>query len=713
MKHYLILFMTLLLVPGSLVAKKKKDENPFFEDDAFFDISEVPDRWQNESGVILAQKSIVSIKKIKRRAFMIERSNRVRIFLTDDAAVEQYSEFYFSPSDDFGIRITKPSGIVIDVDLEEAIDVEQGISIPAYYRNSFMSGVSKKKLAIQNLEKGDIIEIASRSYDRDGVGRMIIPNSGMMPLGFYTELTSQTYNLSSTYPKVKHDLEFLVDDRLYFNFKAINKAPRLQEDGVDEKDKHLKKYSIRIRNQEKIKDERFSYPDRTYAKIKYQVLYIHKGREPRTPYFHGERPGEIHNSLTEEDIKRVLYLDILYGGTTSTSALLLYKRFGKKMSAADPETFMKAYYEKMQAYYCADERSDYRISNSEFVRCFVYALWRKKVDFDIIFTVPKTEGRLEDLLTTDDLVYAVRIKKKNSFNYTYFYPFAYYSTPDDMNYTMAGEKGYAFTFRRKYENCTMQEVDFDEYGPSDNVTDVKVTASIKRDFGALKISQSTTCRGEHKTSEASQILLRDDYEWKNPMPVPTTIGPTAQQNRYEKHVKELLERRRIEGRESELNGDFEVSKYKDFKLVDAGMNAKKNELKFTDKFEVTDLIKTAGDSTYIVEIGKLISGQVALQQDEYERENDVYVNYPRTFSYRLVLNIPADFGIMNIDHLNRRVETKAGLFESKAELKDGKLVVTTTKEYRATFLRAAEWNQMVLFLDEAFAFQNTKVVLVK
>lgn len=713
MKHFTILFAALLLIPGLLAAKKKKDKKPFFEDDPFFDVSEVPDQWENESGVILAQKSIVSIKKIGRRVFMIERSNRVRIFLADDAAVERYSEFYFSPSDDFGIRITKPSGLEIDVDLEDAIDVEEGISIPAFYRNSFMSGVSKQKLAIQNLEKGDIIEIASRSYDRDGVGRMIIPNSGLMPLGFYTELTSQTYNLSSTYPKVKHDLEFLVDDRLYFNFKALNKAPRLQEDGVDENDKHLKKYSIRIRNQEKIKDERFSYPDRTYAKIKYQVLYIHKGREPRTPYFHGERPGEIHNSLTEEDIKRVIYLDILYGGTTSTGALLLYKRFGKNMSASDPEAFMKAYYEKMQAYYCSGQRSDYRISNSEFVRCFVYALWRKKVDFDIIFTVPKTEGRLEDLLTTDDLVYAVRIKKKNSFQYTYFYPFAYYSTPDDMNYTMAGEKGYAFTFRRQYHKCTMKEVDFDEYEPSDNLTDIKLTATIKQDFSALKISQSTTCKGEHKTSEARELLMRDDYEWKNPMPAPTTIGPSAQDNRYEKHVKELLERRRMERRESVLESDFEVSKYKDFKLTDAGMNVKKNALKYNDKYEVTDLIKTAGDSTYIIEIGRLISGQIALQEDEYERENDVYVNYPRTYAYRLVLNIPGEFGVMNIDHLNRRVETKAGLFESKAELKNGKLVVTTTKEYRATFLRAAEWKQMTLFLDEAFAFQNSKVVLMK
>src|SRR2546430_17274498 len=61
-----------------------------------FKVSNVPDKWKNESAVILAQKTDYAyVRKSMANAMTIKEYVRKRIKLQDKNALEKFSEFYY------------------------------------------------------------------------------------------------------------------------------------------------------------------------------------------------------------------------------------------------------------------------------------------------------------------------------------------------------------------------------------------------------------------------------------------------------------------------------------------------------------------------------------------------------------------------------------------------------------------------------------------
>ena len=74
--------------------------------DADFAVSAIPDKWKDESGVIIAQKTRFSFDKDANKLAVYEITRR-RIKLNDMDAVNTYSSVYFrigSSNDGAGIR---------------------------------------------------------------------------------------------------------------------------------------------------------------------------------------------------------------------------------------------------------------------------------------------------------------------------------------------------------------------------------------------------------------------------------------------------------------------------------------------------------------------------------------------------------------------------------------------------------------------------------
>src|SRR6187402_1647484 len=102
------------------------------DNDADFTTNAVPEKWKDESGVILAQKTKFAFDKDANKLAVFEITRR-RIKLNDRDAVNSYSSVYFrigSANDGAGVKVIKSNGTVQDVSLRNAVYVEDASDVP-------------------------------------------------------------------------------------------------------------------------------------------------------------------------------------------------------------------------------------------------------------------------------------------------------------------------------------------------------------------------------------------------------------------------------------------------------------------------------------------------------------------------------------------------------------------------------------------------------
>ena len=135
-----------------------------------FKITAVPEKWKNESAVIIGMKEEYLFKRQVARGkttagVNIKEYVHKRIKLQDKNAVEKFSTFYYVTMGGDGkaeYKVIKPDGKEVAIDMKSAIEEEQDVPDiykPIYYKLKFKS----MKIAIPDLEIGDIIDYTINS----------------------------------------------------------------------------------------------------------------------------------------------------------------------------------------------------------------------------------------------------------------------------------------------------------------------------------------------------------------------------------------------------------------------------------------------------------------------------------------------------------------------------------------------------------------------
>jgi hypothetical protein len=124
------------------------------------------------------------------------------------------------------------------------------------------------------------------------------------------------------------------------------------------------------------------------------------------------------------------------------------------------------------------------------------------------------------------------------------------------------------------------------------------------------------------------------------------------------------------------------------------------------------LVKKAGNN-YIFEIGKLLGGQIEIKPEDHVRNEDIYMAYPRQFSYTIQFDIPDGYTCEGVDRLNVKVENETGGFTSAATVKGNSLSIDIKKYYSNGYEPVANWPRMTAFLDACFEFTKVKLLLKK
>ncbi|MBC7903365.1 MAG: DUF3857 domain-containing protein, partial [Gemmatimonadaceae bacterium] len=267
MKKVLALLSSIVLCTSVLLAqsdaeKKIREEmwgNPVPE----FKTTEVPEKWKNESAVLLAVQREYSADYNTRlrglgtaKVYVQKFTLHFRIKMLDKAAVEHFSELSFdnktiktnlfgkaSEYRVIGVKIVKPNGTEKEINLKNAVKTDAGSS-------------NDLKLAVPNLEPGDILDYF-----------VAVRDEGLEPPEFGDEET-----LENRYPVVSQTLSYTVHRNLHFYAASLNKAPTFKQstegDGT--------RYVLRDLMRDKSPDIRWNYVYRTAPHFRY---FIRKGDE--------------------------------------------------------------------------------------------------------------------------------------------------------------------------------------------------------------------------------------------------------------------------------------------------------------------------------------------------------------------------------------------------------------------------------------------------
>lgn len=722
LKKIFFLLPTLISLNICLLAQNKKPSElrkeklelisankVFDENDQFFKINEVPEKWKNESAVILAQKSKFEYSADGRILNFVE-TKRKRIKLNDKAAVEEFSKFYFyNTSDDYkiGIRVIKSDGKIINIGTSDAEVVTN--NIPVFFRSSIYDlNLKYNKVAISDLEPGDIIDFFQE-----------IHGQGINFLGSAQALSPIFLTLDDNYPIVKQRYDFIAERGYFINFKSMNGAPELVRNTSP--NHRTFSYTLEDNDRARLKSTRWLYSLRELPSLKFQVCYAKIGTE--SEQFLG-KVGEPVKSVTPDDVAKKVsyrYFDIK---KIATLYLVEINDFMKKKhrNVNDPMEYLKISYYYFRNYILLRNHSPGKfISNENIIKSDFFAvvmrelLLSKKVDSKIIVSTPRVNSSIEDIIMYDELSWALLVNNK------YVFPFNTNSCIYESDEKFESANGYIIEVNKKNKEAKYQKIVIPTSSTSDNSFTTIYEVKIADDMENLQVNSSCVLKGLIKNN-SEYILYNTDYlsddteifgKDKPEQEVIRNKVKLAERDRLEKERIEEQARLKLKQMKEANSADFtNIVSYDHFNLVEPGRSSDKPELIYNEKFVLGDLVKKAGPN-YTIELTSLIGSQVDIKSDEKDRQNNVYLNFPKSLNYTIKLALPAGFKAEGLESLKFNVDNKTGSFISDAKIDENHLIISAKKIYKTNFIEKDEWINMVAFLDAAFNFSKKKIILKK
>lgn len=716
-----------------------------------FNVTEVPENWKKESAVIIGQRTEYLFTRggYNRNTATLVKINEYihkRIKLQDKNALEKFSTFYYVTMGRDGkatYKIIKANGKQEDINMGDAIEEEN--EIPDIYRPIFYKlNIRKMKIAIPNLEVGDIIDYTVRSTI----------NWDMKTDGL--QFTPFIFSLANSYPTLYQQYRFTMANGMKVKYRNYNGAPVLKFDNkasvYGDKESYLSYYFM-DKNREKSSDERWNYEFRNTPTVKFRVVLLadndpeskglgeatvdRAGLDPQTVYrsyagaamyvtptvnnLVGYTTEYIARKRSEGSLKnndeiiretyyclRKVFLEMYYKGPVQ-SELAKYMT-GKKLYKKIKEQEKKSEQRK-------EEREDeIRINSVTFATALRMALAAQQIPAELQVYVPRKLGSWRDAIFMEELDFALKVKMKNKYYFLEaFNNFDAFGTPYAY---LEGTEGYSIGYDEpdRYFRMTVPPSKH-----TDNVDKQDYTIRFNDAMDIALAERTTSLLGNDKSSKIGPANLDRSYlaydfakyyaEPKGKKKDNTAVSPDA--TKYENPDKDEHLKERKELFEKMLKENFDPEKYDDFELIKDGRFGDTATLEYKEKFSLKKMLNKAGKN-YLLEVGKLIGGQIKLEQTEIaERKSDIWLPYARTIQNNITVELPAGYTADGLQDLNMNIDNESGSFVSTAKLEGDKIIIATTKLYKKNFDKKEAWSNYVSFLEAAYKFSQAKIVLKK
>lgn len=685
---------------------------------AAFSVAETPVKWADESAVVMGYKrSILFDKKTSGGFFTPRQKNvfffekvRFKIQLHDKNSVESFSEIYFRYSvkdDGFVARIIKPGGETLAIDLKEAVQLESVNDIPEFFKSFFdqTSGAQSRyyKVAIPNLEPGDVLEYASYTKSK-----LDVRGSG------FVEFDPQYEICTKGYPVMYNEIDIETDDKSFFKSLSLNGAPEFKKENSTDKDFFQYVFIDRDRGVEK--DVNFVNRFLVYPMVKFQVIYANS--ENVKGLLIGGK-GELKAGFTKEELAQKAWENYAGTGSSYYNNFYTVQAFVnaswaelKKLGAKDwPEQkFISSTY-----YYIRNKVvfQDNYFNDKVFAYIFGSLLLQRDIQPELVISASNNIGKLKNVLFDQEIRYAIKVNNQLYFNCTD------HSIPGDLLQTLAGNEAYIITEPKKGHAQEIKPITLPDAVAADNTVNYSITASLSSDFNNTVVSRTSTYTGLIKANNIGNTMrlttyMLDDYKYYGGGSPAEKMKPREEEE-YDRSIKALkdeFKKAKPDYVKDELEKEFQQKvKFTDFKIVSDGRSDKKKDLVFTEDFELPGQVRKAGKK-YLVNLTGLIGPQLQVKKDERERKYDINVGYARTINWVIDFKIPDGYTASGINELNNSVENETGKFSCEAKENAGNVVLTITKTYKQANIAKDKWKNMLAFIDAAY---NTsyKYILLK
>jgi hypothetical protein len=711
-----IIFICLLISASLQAQDNLKIQNLFWgKDDIHSKTIEVPAKWKNESAVIIYKLDFYDYHKFGKNVNYTS-AKRIRVKLQDEAAVKEFSEFTFTErfisskgwavrkgSNSIGLKVIKPNGVetIIDVS-KEAVSLD-----------------SEKKIAIPNLEIGDIVDYYLHSEE---------PFKSILEVGFDPVETT----LGDVYPIMDYKLTFQTENDFFVNFNTYNGAPKLKE--IPTKSSGERIYELAASDIEKNDFPRWFYPLVELPCYKFQVFFARSGKfEERAEAFLSDKEKVVKTTVTKEDIFN--YYDskfVAEGNISQINNFLKGKTFKN-----DQDKIRQVYYftrhqyftQYVEAFVAKEANIFYPFElypnaiffNTEehFIRHFMYFLKKNDISYDIVVATSRFDGDIKDLLIQKNVSILLKVNTATPMYLEFFTPF---TSADQFNYNLENTKAYLLEVSKGKKIIDANMITLPGSTKNDNINKTVTKLSFQEDLTNFKVARDNSFFGHYKVSYQNDLLyffdyVYEDYEKYGTTPLMELVKNKNKRAQYTKEFDAIIAKSKENQKKSFTNSvkeeyEIEVEDYT-MELKNTGRFGKNEPLQYSETFVIKDhYIKKAGDNI-IVELGKFLTSQIEISKKEKERTNNIYMTFPRQIEQEVQLEIPAGYSVSGLEKFNKKVENETGAFISTAVQEGNTIVIKTTKYYNNYYEPNSNWSKMVDFLEAAYQFTQEKILLKK
>lgn len=681
-----------------------------------FEVREVPEKYNDESAVILAiYEEIIAKKKTSfgfnssvfglgnNAKIHADRLTRMMVLINDKAALEQYSEFDFSIRDKeqhygfknedtrkaLGARIIKPDGSVVEVDTEDYVDVLQG-----------KKGQEKRsKLAIPGLEVGDIIDIFVFTSQK-------LQNMHMDPMEFV---------LKDAYPILDYQIHCELDDDLTTMYRTLNGAPDFEQT-VDDKKNYI--LDLRLKNIDE-KNPRLYYNEfRQSPRILMHIFNRRANSYTYTPPS-AKRDGVHANpaawliyddmwdiGLVNNFISDWVTYGIKDGKKIKKELFKLHK--DKKISDAELADYIYNLwvYDIFAGRFSSNDRS----MISDLKKTFSEA----KLQFGYGITTEITDEPIDSLISYRNATWCIFLNDGSR----YYLPFRNILAPNEIPGFFQGEKCIPHLTRKEWIAHPDSSLTLPSSSAADNVRESLLKVAVDGSLLDIVFRGGETGMAKRR---GSQLLNEEDivngyakYLGKYGFEVAPKENDKKRMEREERYIDA---RKRQLDNAKQLMGffhDSDIEEIKSFKIDKIGIDPADNTLLYTINYTVDNMVKRAS-ANLVLPIGKLLGLDSELLESDKRRTDDVFFEVPITDRSTVEIVLPHGYKVSEklVEALKCNIDNEAASFKVDASVRDGIVIVSSELVEKHKLEPVANWPKLVEIYEAEAAWAGKTLMLEK
>ncbi len=752
MKKNILCVAILFALANTSIAQKKEEQkykdraievqkeiwdNP----DKAFEVKDIPEKYKNESAVIIAKKyeasnsrkskfNVMSLFGNKLKESTYFKTLRERVLIQDKSALEEFSTVSYQKIENLNPNVPRLFG-------------KYGSSI-----KTFVGAKVFKANGKINTINVDEEEVLTKNTDKDKQGRLAIPDLQVGDILEYYLHTEEVINdvnnyysadtrkpdvyfLAGDYPILQYHVKYDLDKKTGVDVLNLNGAPPVAQN-VNEDDDILLEFTAN--DLPKIKGTIWTSLPR---QIPYYIIrYGFSG----TSTF--AKPGKVINGpfdekiLTNlENIVRQLSISKQFDLSAEQSMIKYFggKKATNKMPQDSIVNFLYNYYK--WSYYAnffnLEVSNDLNYKDMEWGKCaiqFSQILRHYGIGNEVDIACSRYSSRLKDILGMGDLEVFIQVNSGGKLKWFCFNDF--FQTPGQLFANFEGENAKVlYTLEDNSGKIHYDDgntiVKLPVTKSSENLLNENLQVNFNNDnFQIITINRFIKETGIMKQGDQKRLLLADEVrsQFAGSVSEKTTreiwadVKSKKDQAKGEEIIqaldKEKQNQKEYFKKEIKDQYDQEAKELLSYKIINTGLTIAKPQFEFNESFTLENFVKKAGNN-YIFEVGKLMGSYTKVDEKLRTRALDIYMSCARTLNYTFTVTIPDGYNVKGVEELNKKIENDLASFISTATVNSNTVTITVTRIYNNNFEPAANWPKLLAVMDAAADFTTNKILLEK